>query len=621
MSRSIFIESPKGSAGQRQFAEVEDGQRALRVWNVNGGGGGGGGTEFARDSAAGAADLGTQILAVRSDAGGTLVGADGDYTPLSVDATGQLRVAAAITFPASLDVTQATHDDLNANANVQQGNTDVAAGNALFVQPGTGAVFPVSDNGGSLTVDGTVAATQSGAWTVAATQSGAWNVTIQEPLTIDGTVSVDNFPATQTVDGTVNVGNFPASQTVDDGGLSLTVDGTVAVSNFPASQTVDDGGSSLTIDGTVAVSNFPAVQPVSDNGGSLTVDGTVAATQSGTWNVTVPGQVSVDLADLSYGPLEVTLDGQNANIVVSGQYQQDSIAPAANRVFPAGAIRDDILTTLTSADGDWENLRVNNQGALWVAGTVAVTDGSKHILIDDITEDPLWISTDGRTNLAASTGVIGQAVVYEEGAPFFTDGEICHFRADAQGNVRVRADGAAITINGIIPATGQFQLGKQVGGLIHTNPTGVLAVASRRDTPVASTGVTNGDYESLTVDALGRLWVNTGMPTIDHLSGSTNGQPIQVTGTGSGGAVTIHNPGAGNTDVVYLWATNTSAATVILTVEWGGTGVGNEQDFTIAPNETLPIVAGAAIEGANAIEAYADTANVVNLFGRIERQQ
>ena len=34
MSRSIFIESPKGSAGERQFAEVEDGQRALRVWNV-----------------------------------------------------------------------------------------------------------------------------------------------------------------------------------------------------------------------------------------------------------------------------------------------------------------------------------------------------------------------------------------------------------------------------------------------------------------------------------------------------------------------------------------------------------------------------------------------------------
>ncbi len=72
---------------------------------------------------------------------------------------------------------------------------------------------------------------------------------------------------------------------VSDGAGSLTVDGTVSVSNFPAAQpvtdngstlSVDDGAGSLTVDGTVSVSNFPAAQPVTDNGGSLTVDGTVA---------------------------------------------------------------------------------------------------------------------------------------------------------------------------------------------------------------------------------------------------------------------------------------------------------------------------------------------------------
>lgn len=58
---------------------------------------------------------------------------------------------------------------------------------------GTGP-FPVSDNGGSLTVDGTVAATQSGAWAVSVNNaSGASAVNIQDggnSITVDGTVTV-----------------------------------------------------------------------------------------------------------------------------------------------------------------------------------------------------------------------------------------------------------------------------------------------------------------------------------------------------------------------------------------------------------------------------------------------
>ncbi len=45
----------------------------------------------------------------------------------------------------SVEVLQATHDNLNANANIQVGNADVANGNPV----------PVSDAGGSLTVDAT----------------------------------------------------------------------------------------------------------------------------------------------------------------------------------------------------------------------------------------------------------------------------------------------------------------------------------------------------------------------------------------------------------------------------------------------------------------------------------
>jgi hypothetical protein len=58
---------------------------------------------YAEDSAHVSGDLGQQILAVRSDAGGTLVSADGDYTPLSVNASGELRVAADISVTTGSD--------------------------------------------------------------------------------------------------------------------------------------------------------------------------------------------------------------------------------------------------------------------------------------------------------------------------------------------------------------------------------------------------------------------------------------------------------------------------------------------------------------------------------------
>jgi len=93
---------------------------------------------------------------------------------------------------------------------------------------------------------------------------------IRDNTTVANTLKVN-------ADGSINTSlSFPASGLeiandvgnpvpVSDAGGSLTVDGTVGINNFPATQAVS---------GTVAVSNFPATQAVS---------GTVAATQSGNW--------------------------------------------------------------------------------------------------------------------------------------------------------------------------------------------------------------------------------------------------------------------------------------------------------------------------------------------------
>jgi hypothetical protein len=53
---------------------------------------------FAEDSAHASGDLGIMGLAVRADSAGSLVSADGDYSPLQVDANGALRVNASVTI-------------------------------------------------------------------------------------------------------------------------------------------------------------------------------------------------------------------------------------------------------------------------------------------------------------------------------------------------------------------------------------------------------------------------------------------------------------------------------------------------------------------------------------------
>lgn len=61
----------------------------------------------------------------------------------------------------------------------------------------------------------------------------------------------------------------------------------------------------------------------------------------------------------------------------------DSVAGAADSGLPLLAIRDDALTTLTPADGDYVRLRTDSQGALWIAipsGTIINTDA---VHVDD----------------------------------------------------------------------------------------------------------------------------------------------------------------------------------------------------------------------------------------------
>lgn len=130
------------------------------------------------------------------------------------------------------------------------------------------SVIPINDNGGSLTVDGTVASTQSGTWNI---------------NNITGTVSLPTGAATS------------ALQTTGNTSLS-SID----------TKTPTLGQKTMAGSSPVVIASNQSAIPITDNNGSLTVDGTVAATQSGAWSVSVTSMPEVEIKNDTGNPVPVS---------------------------------------------------------------------------------------------------------------------------------------------------------------------------------------------------------------------------------------------------------------------------------------------------------------------------
>jgi hypothetical protein len=107
------------------------------------------------------------------------------------------------------------------------------------------------------------------------------------------------------------------------------------------------------------------------------------------------------------------------------------------------------------------------------------------------------------------------------------------------------------------------------------------------------------------------------------LSASTNGKAIKVAATSTAGT-TIHTAvsGTSSLDEVWLYAHNSSAATVKLTLEWGEASApdGHIEINIGAEGTGLVLVApGLLLQNSLVIKAFAGTANVVTLTGYVNR--
>lgn len=110
------------------------------------------------------------------------------------------------------------------------------------------------------------------------------------------------------------------------------------------------------------------------------------------------------------------------------------------------------------------------------------------------------------------------------------------------------------------------------------------------------------------------------------LSGSTDGKGILVTATGTAGTL-IHTGSnvASTLDEVWLYAVNSSANSVKLTIEWGGTTAPNDLiELTVLPESGLVTIAPGLLIKGNAssqlnVRAFAATGSVISVHGFVNQ--
>jgi hypothetical protein len=103
-------------------------------------------------------------------------------------------------------------------------------------------------------------------------------------------------------------------------------------------------------------------------------------------------------------------------------------------------------------------------------------------------------------------------------------------------------------------------------------------------------------------------------------SGSTDGKNIKVVQTATAGTL-IHTADGSAYDEVYLFAHNSAATAVLLTIEFGG--VSDPDDLIV---QTIPskdgaelVIPGWALSNSLVVRAFAASANVITINGYVLR--
>lgn len=375
-------------------------------------------------------------FSTNAGAGGNTFASDdvaGIHYPYTKLVFGPDDTATIVTASVGLPVQLIT---LTAPLNVTGGGAEATALRVTIANDSTG-VLSVDDNGGSLTVDGTVAfsnttiaVTNVGTFAVQAEQSGTWTVqpgntanTTPWLMSIhDGTTkaTVRDLAANDAlnvaiVDGSGNqITSFVtqyAEDSVHASGDSVTMAGVVQQA-ADAALAGDGDRTCLQVDanGYLKVN----IKAGAGSGGTSATDDAAFTAGSGS-GTPMMGFVTADTVDagdvgvlamLANRQLKVTLyDSAGAELSVGGgtQYDEDTVHVSGDKVTMAGVVQQTADAALSSASGDRSVLQVDATG--WLKSNVKdVTPGFGASNLGKRTDDPATTSDVGVALLAKRTG-------------------------------------------------------------------------------------------------------------------------------------------------------------------------------------------------------------------------
>jgi hypothetical protein len=452
------------------------------------------------------------------------------------------------------------------------GGVEATALRVTIASDSTGVVS-VDDNGGSLTVDGTVTANLS------ATDNAVLDAIA---ASVAGTLAV-SAASLPLPTGAATAAKQPALGTAGTASTDvITIQGIASGTVVP----VSDGGGSLTVDGTVAVS------------GTVTV-GSHAVTNAGTFATQVDGAALTALQLID-------------NLVLTEDAAHSSGDPGAMAL----AVRRDADTSLVGTDGDYAPLQVNAAGSLKVAITSGAGSGGTSI-------------ADGATFTRDTTSVTLAAAAVESSAPTLINGDAAALSMTTGGALRVavasggvaglaedsaaaggeegvmmlavRRDAASSGVSAdgdfaalSVTSDGSLRVSGGGGGTQYAvdavagaTDTGTLALLVRDDA-LATVTPADGDYTQGRTNARGALWVAldstaaqnvtlaTGSNTIGALTANQSVNVAQINGVttlmGNGASgtgaqrVTIANDSTG----ILAGVTTVTTVTTVGTLTGGG---------------------------------------------------
>lgn len=283
--------------------------------------------------------------------------------------------------------------------------------------------------------------------------------------------------------------------------------------------------------------------------------------------------------------VKVQIEADNVGIGGGTQYAVNAVAGATDTGTLALVVRDDSLTTLSEADGDYTQLRVSSTGALHVtgnvtnAGTFAVqVDGAALTalqLIDDAVH-----TDDAAFTLGTSKGMMMMGFA---GTQSVNSNDAAALACDTDGALHISDGGNSLTVDGTVSVSGTVTVdlganndvvqatasnfnAQVVGNVANDiadsgNPVKVGAHAT--NSVEGETQVANNDRVDLKADLNG-VMLTRNATTLEELISErvsdTGGNSTNFTTFNAGGAgihnyitsVTIHNAHASTNGYVDL---------------------------------------------------------------------